>query len=724
MFNTMSASVIPAFRRNLFFIHVFFLMFFCACSSQQSSTTENTANKQQAEPQENFGNKPKAEKLAKANLDENKTDPQKKKAPNFADLVEKIESAVVRIDVTTPEGMNVGSGFVIDKEGIFATNYHIIEQSKKAVVTFNDGSKIDVAGSLLLLPEKDIAILKLANTPKDLSVLRLATTTPRKGEMAATFGAPKGLSFTFSRGLVSAIRTFGELSDTLGVSLDKNVKLIQTDAAISMGNSGGPLVNQTGEVIGINSFYFAKGQNLNFAISSLEVIAAMKDATGKPIVALSPKNTAQIVLSKNAVNHPPKNKIEQELARKKTEWEYDENKDIEKIQSEIKQIQGEINAKEVLIEIVSKGGLEAKRIMRRFSNTKKRGEWKAFWRDEIESFKEKNAAKQSEIEFRKELISEGLYPPPELSLNTLKLNRWGYIREFGKVSQQVGKESFIAYFGSNQIHCKNFNLDNLVDDDSFFISKICVVSGKCTFKTVLGAVRTVFSIEPLAPELLPDAYREVFKKREAIFAKRDDERRAKWKSDIELSRKAIASGTAFPIIGVKFEPKVISRFFEGKKITPPKYPKRYKTVVKTNIFRRPPLSSFVTKTEMRVETAASKRWRKEQARKFNERKAVYPAYALDSLVRELELRSLDRDLIYNEKGELAADVKKLVEIAFGKYNIRNENRVQIIQWTADDKEAIVSQIKHIAIQYGRLEKETVEKMRKMEALKAKKSKVN
>ena len=125
-----------------------------------------------------------------------------------------------------------------------------------------------------------------------------------------------------------------------------------------------------------------------------------------------------------------------------------------------------------------------------------------------------------------------------------------------------------------------------------------------------------------------------------------------------------------------------------------------------------------------VETAESKRWRLEQARKFRERKAIYPAYALDNFISELDKRSFDRDLIYNAKGEMAADLKKLVEIAYGKYNIGRENRVQNIRWTDEDKKAIVSQLKHIAIQYGRLEKKAVEKMRKVEALRKKKAELN
>jgi hypothetical protein len=86
----MCASVIAAFRRNWFCLHVLFLMLFCACSSQQSDTTENTTSKQPndtpkkvphgADPQNDAVNPPKAEKLAKANLDEIKADPRKTKA--------------------------------------------------------------------------------------------------------------------------------------------------------------------------------------------------------------------------------------------------------------------------------------------------------------------------------------------------------------------------------------------------------------------------------------------------------------------------------------------------------------------------------------------------------------------------------------------------------------------------------------------------------------------
>jgi len=191
---------------------------------------------------------------------------------SLADLIETLEPAVVRINVNKRGTSAIGSGFVVDENGLIVTNYHVVQGARTATATFANGTSFDVEGFRLLSPEKDIAILQLAKPNGKLPFIRLAERLPRKGDSTVTLGAPKGLSFSASQGIVSAIRKDTELS---GYGLAEQGTWIQTTAPISPGNSGGPLVSSEGLVIGANTWTVTTGQNLNFAISSLDIREAV-----------------------------------------------------------------------------------------------------------------------------------------------------------------------------------------------------------------------------------------------------------------------------------------------------------------------------------------------------------------------------------------------------------------------------------------------------------------
>jgi tetratricopeptide (TPR) repeat protein len=107
--------------------------------------------------------------------------------------------------------------------------------------------------------------------PDKLCPLRLATSAPRQGERVAAFGSPLGLQQSVSEGIVSAVRESKELRP-LG-PIDVNALLIQTTAPVSHGNSGGPLVDMKGMVVGVNTmtFRFLGGENVNFAVAAADV---------------------------------------------------------------------------------------------------------------------------------------------------------------------------------------------------------------------------------------------------------------------------------------------------------------------------------------------------------------------------------------------------------------------------------------------------------------------
>lgn len=144
----------------------------------------------------------------------------------------------------TPENIQVvGSGFFIDKGGKVITAYHVIEGQKRVFVSTKEG-EIYKAKVVREAPEDDLAILQIENVPGEMPFIHLGDSDAVEiAEPVMGIGNPFGLSFTVTSGIISALnRSLGEGSEGL----------IQTDAPLNYGNSGGPLINMNGEVIGIN----------------------------------------------------------------------------------------------------------------------------------------------------------------------------------------------------------------------------------------------------------------------------------------------------------------------------------------------------------------------------------------------------------------------------------------------------------------------------------------
>lgn len=201
---------------------------------------------------------------------------------SLTDLIVQVEPSVVRIDAKGDQGEGIGSGFVVGSEGIVITNHHVIAGALTASVTFEDKRTARVLGTLALDKQRDVAVLKIDGS--GYPALELASDLPRKGESVAAFGSPVGLSFTATEGIISSIRKSEELREYTTKAAGT---WIQTSTPISPGNSGGPLVNRSGQVVGANTMTMVHAQNLNFAISSpdiAEVFAASKD---KPIIPLA-----------------------------------------------------------------------------------------------------------------------------------------------------------------------------------------------------------------------------------------------------------------------------------------------------------------------------------------------------------------------------------------------------------------------------------------------------
>jgi serine protease Do len=160
---------------------------------------------------------------------------------------------------------NLGSGFVISRDGLIMTAAHVVQVADEVMVQFLDGTQAD-AKVMGVDKTADVALLKLENPPRKLFVAKLGNSDEVKiGDQVFVVGAPHGLFHTLTVGYISGRRRPGNLSDEL-----LPIEFLQTDAAINTGNSGGPMFNQNGEVIGIVSSILSQSggfEGVGFAAS-------------------------------------------------------------------------------------------------------------------------------------------------------------------------------------------------------------------------------------------------------------------------------------------------------------------------------------------------------------------------------------------------------------------------------------------------------------------------
>tara|TARA_B100001971_G_C18247652_1_gene575562 strand:- start:1879 stop:2754 length:876 start_codon:yes stop_codon:yes gene_type:complete len=180
---------------------------------------------------------------------------------DFSGVIEDTINSIVSVLTDVSQG----SGFIISNDGYIVTNYHVIEDANSISITpYKKSSRS--AELIGYDSSSDVALLK---TTGDYDYLDFGDSDNIDvGEKVIAMGNPYGLSFSVTEGIVSALDRQGSAGDEA---------YIQTDVPLNPGNSGGPLVNKQGKVIGINNFKIGGAESLGFALESNEVVNIIND---------------------------------------------------------------------------------------------------------------------------------------------------------------------------------------------------------------------------------------------------------------------------------------------------------------------------------------------------------------------------------------------------------------------------------------------------------------
>jgi len=189
-------------------------------------------------------------------------------------LVKKIQPAVVTVIVYDAERhiSGIGTGFFVSPQGHLITNFHVLDGKYAADVRTSQGKSYRVKTVLAENKGADLVKLQVDIPEKEAAWISVSDRPPEIAERIVVVGSPLGLEQTVSEGIISSVREI----PTVG-------RVFQMSAPISPGSSGSPVVSAKGQVIGIATFQFIQGQNLNFAVTALQIMALKKFANAKSV---------------------------------------------------------------------------------------------------------------------------------------------------------------------------------------------------------------------------------------------------------------------------------------------------------------------------------------------------------------------------------------------------------------------------------------------------------
>lgn len=203
-------------------------------------------------------------------------------ATYLTELTKKIQAAVVTVITfdANNEIFKQGSGFLLEN-GNVVTNFHVIKDAYYAEVKAFDGKKYTLDKVKVGSEVADLIILALHNPFMLTEYVNVSSSNPTVAEQVLVVGSPLGLEQTVSEGIISGIRETSRSNITeSGDVVEENIEVFQISAPISPGSSGSPVVNIKGEVIGVATFQYIKGQNLNFAIPAKYLLHLLSEGQG------------------------------------------------------------------------------------------------------------------------------------------------------------------------------------------------------------------------------------------------------------------------------------------------------------------------------------------------------------------------------------------------------------------------------------------------------------
>lgn len=171
---------------------------------------------------------------------------------DFSAVIEQSLKGVVSIGTDK----SAGTGFLVDEDGYIVTNYHVIEGAQRIQILTYDRDILD-ATIIGYDKDRDVAVLKISGNYNSLELAN--SNNLQIGNKVIAIGNPLGLSFTVTEGIVSATNRVGP---------NGYAEYIQTDVSLNPGNSGGPLIDTKGKVVGVNNFKVGGAENIGFALES------------------------------------------------------------------------------------------------------------------------------------------------------------------------------------------------------------------------------------------------------------------------------------------------------------------------------------------------------------------------------------------------------------------------------------------------------------------------